>query len=131
MAAWLVGLVVVAATAATAATAQPGQYKRMTHTWEAAYAPWRIRESQPLSQWERGHAHPHPSKVPPRDLKSKPKPEIVRNFTACLSHQAQEFTEHVLQYRSPALEDVTRAVRTELDRRRARAVAVVFWGRER
>ena len=103
----------------------------VVYEWEAAYAPWRLRDPVTAAAWSSQTPRPKKRGVDRTDWQQLPPEERQPQFQACLAGQAKDFASRVLKYRSPVLDDVTALVRAELAARNARVVVAVFWGRHR
>jgi hypothetical protein len=130
---WLLLLLLPPQPVPASSCANSAGFKEHNYIQPHAYAPWRARGTPPptLGAWAAAQPIPVPAAVAPAALRLLPRREVQASFAACLTQQSENFTMRVLTYQSPRLEEVAAAVRAELDRRGARAAAVVFWGRHR
>ena len=93
-------------------------FQPRSYPWEADYVAWRKRDKVSLEEWTAAFPTPQPMK------------NAYEDRAACVDGFATRLQQHVMEYRSPRLADVTAAVRAELDRRKLQTVLVLYWGRD-
>ena len=114
----------LAAVAVVLAVVLPCHAVNGSPQWVSTYANWRNTEPVTVAEWERNYLHPKARQFTEAELEALPLPVARDAFKQCLEEEAQTFTNHVLKYRSPKLQEVTAAVREELDRRFVREVCL-------
>ena len=88
-----------------------------TYHWVSDYGTWRRHDTVSLQQWEDNTPLPIRPALSRAHLQNMTDEEGTAAFKSCIRGQAKAFTNHVLKYRSPRLQDVAKAVRRELQAR--------------